>query len=87
MADAKADLQAKVGREVFWGHTEVILIGEKLARKGIQEYIDFLIRHPEVRLRANVFVSKKPREILLANPKAERFSVDPLHFLLNWGPS
>jgi spore germination protein KC len=58
VADAISDLQEKLSRRVFWGHTKVVVFGEKAAKAGIRQHLDFLSRHPETRLRSNVLVSE-----------------------------
>jgi spore germination protein KC len=47
IADALEQLTKRIPRKVFWGNSEVIVIGEKLAEEGIRDQIDFFIRHPE----------------------------------------
>ncbi|MCZ8515132.1 Ger(x)C family spore germination protein [Paenibacillus filicis] len=77
VADAMARLQEKVPRKLFWGHTKILVIGEKLAKEGIREYMDYIARHPEPRLRMFVFVSKgKAADILDTIPKLERESAE-----------
>lgn len=58
VADAISNLQEKLPRRVFWGHTKVIVFGERAARAGIRQHLDFLSRNPQARLRSNVLVSK-----------------------------
>ena len=73
IADAMARLQEELTREVFWGQNEVLIIGEKLAKEGISDQIDFWMRHSEPRIRADVFVSKgKAKTVLEAMPELER---------------
>lgn len=58
MADAASKLQVKFPRKLFWGHCKTYIIGHKLAKKGdLNEQLDFLMRHPEPRERAQLFVS------------------------------
>ncbi len=72
IADAMARLQEVLTREVFWGQNEVLIIGEKLAKEGVIEHIDFWMRHSEPRIRADVFVSKeRPKTVLGAMPELE----------------
>lgn len=72
-ADAAAKLQEQMSRKVFWGHGEVFIFGEKLARQGILNQMDFIFRHLQPRERAYVFVSKgDAKEILKIIPKVER---------------
>ncbi len=47
-----------VARRPFLSHVQGIFIGEDLAREGIDEVVDFLERHPEIRRSANVLVTK-----------------------------
>ncbi|MEH7249474.1 Ger(x)C family spore germination protein [Neobacillus niacini] len=73
VADAMARLQEALTRKIFWGQNEVLLIGDKLAKKGISEQIDFWMRHSEPRIRADVFVSKgKAKTVLKAMPELEK---------------
>lgn len=73
IGDAIAHLQEKVPRQVFWGHTKVIVFGETMAKEGIRVPLDFLTRHPEPRLRAHVFVAKgNAKDVLALHPPLER---------------
>ena len=56
VVDAAVALQAKTGRRLFWGHIEVILVGEALARQGLAPVFDFFARHRQPRLRTLVAV-------------------------------
>ncbi|HWO96477.1 MAG TPA: Ger(x)C family spore germination protein, partial [Bacillus sp. (in: firmicutes)] len=58
LADALSKLQSEIPRKVFWGQCKVFIFGEKLAKEGIQEQMDFLLRHPQPRERAYMFVSE-----------------------------
>ncbi|MCQ6561749.1 Ger(x)C family spore germination protein [Paenibacillus mendelii] len=79
IADAMSKLQEKIPRKIFWGHGEVFIIGEKLAREGISEHIDFLLRDPEPRVRADMLVSKgEAKEVLELLPPLERSSAEVL---------
>ncbi|MBE9914260.1 Ger(x)C family spore germination protein [Paenibacillus donghaensis] len=78
-ADASSRLQELLPRKVFWGHGEVFVFGEQLAKKGIIDQMDFLFRHPQPRERAYVFISKgKAKDILSMNTRIERDSAETL---------
>lgn len=63
--DASARLRTLLPRSLYWGQLETLIIGESLARQGIREQLDFLIRDNEVRLRVMPFVYQgKPRDFL-----------------------
>jgi spore germination protein KC len=73
IADAMSMLQKILPRRVFWGHNEVFIIDEELARDGVTHLIDFMMRHPMVRERTQIYVSKeKTKEVLGLNPPLEQ---------------
>jgi len=75
ISDALSKLQSKIPRKVFWGQCKVFIFGEKLAKQGIQEQMDFLLRHPQPRERAYLYVSKgNPKAALESIPPLERYS-------------
>jgi len=75
ISDALSKLQSKIPRKVFWGQCKVFIFGEKLAKQGIQEEMDFLLRHPQPRERAYLYVSKgNPKDALESLPPLERYS-------------
>lgn len=79
MADAASRLQKKISRKVFWGQTDVFLFGERMARAGLEEPLDFLLRHTASRERAHVFVSESTaKNVLLLSPPIERSVADAL---------
>ena len=82
ISDALSRLQSKLPRKVFWGHCKVFIFGEKLAKEGVQEQLDFLLRHPQPREKANVYVSKgKAKPILESLPPLENYSGEVLREL------
>ncbi|CRK83272.1 Ger(x)C family spore germination protein [Neobacillus massiliamazoniensis] len=70
MTDAASKLQLKLSRKIFWGHCATYIIGKNLAKAGgIHKQIDFLLRHPEPRERAYLYVSDgKAEEFLKIMP-------------------
>lgn len=80
MADAMVNLQKLFTRQIFWGHCDAYIIGEKLARKGnVNDQIDFIDRHPEPRARGDLFISKGPAaNILELIPSLESYMGDVL---------
>ncbi|ETI68642.1 Ger(x)C family spore germination protein [Neobacillus vireti] len=84
IADAMSRLQEKLTRRIFWGQNEVLVIGEKLAKRGIEDQIDFWMRHSEPRERADVFVSMdSAKEVLESMPELERDSAKQLRKLVD----
>ncbi|WP_134700867.1 Ger(x)C family spore germination protein [Ammoniphilus sp. YIM 78166] len=84
IAEAIARLNERIPRRVFWGHLKAIIFGEQFAKTGIRETVDFLVRHPQPRLRAKVFVAKgTAKEILELQPPLERSQTEVLRELAN----
>ncbi|WP_141430430.1 Ger(x)C family spore germination protein [Bacillus sp. 03113] len=76
IADATSKLEGKFSRKIFWGHCKMYIIGEKLAKEeGIRRQMDFLLRHPEPRERAYLFVSHgKAADFLDPAPSLELYT-------------
>jgi spore germination protein KC len=73
MADAVSKLEQMLPRKVFWGQNEVFIFGERLAKQGIVEPMEYLTRHPAPRERGNVFVCKgSAKDVLQLQPSIER---------------
>ncbi len=82
MSDAISKLQSGFPRKIFWGQCKVFIFGEKLAKKGIQKEIDFILRHPQTRERSYLFVSKgKAKPLLEYQPSVERFTAESIREL------
>ena len=58
--DAMINLQQQVAYETFLGHLRIIVLNEKVAKKGTQRFNDFLRRNPQIRRTASLAVSKEP---------------------------
>lgn len=79
IADAMSKVQEVLPRRLFWGHTEVFIIGEKLAATGIRKQVDFILRFPLMRERSNLFISNgEAKQVVESIPPLERFSAEVL---------
>lgn len=56
--DAARNLMVYSDRRPSYGHTEYILFGESIARKGILPYLDFISRYSEFRYNAKIYIVK-----------------------------
>ena len=71
--DAMLNLQQQVAYEIFLGHLRIIVLNEKVAKKGTQRFNDFLRRNPEIRRTASLAVSKEPAaEYMKLIPELQR---------------
>jgi spore germination protein KC len=71
--DSARNLSARSPRFVFSAHSDLIIIGERLAREdGIDKVIDLVLRHKDFRLRNYILISKgEALKILEASPELE----------------
>ncbi|KZL89058.1 Ger(x)C family spore germination protein [Clostridium magnum] len=75
--DAYREIEKKLSRKIFLSQNKAIFIGEKLAREGISEVIDFFYRHPESHLKASMFfVEGQASEMLSMKSLLERSIVE-----------
>lgn len=77
IADALSHIQEKLPRKLFWGHSEVFIFSEDIAKDGIRDEIDYLMRAPQPRERAYMYVAKgKARQLLTTQSFLERNSAE-----------
>ncbi|MDR6549238.1 Ger(x)C family spore germination protein [Paenibacillus qinlingensis] len=75
--DALSHIQEKLPRKLFWGHAEVFIFSEDIAKDGIRDEIDYLMRAPQPRERAYMYVTKgKARQMLTTQSFLERNSAE-----------
>ncbi|MBZ4654778.1 MAG: Germination protein Ger(X)C family [Peptococcaceae bacterium] len=73
--EAIRDINTRSPRKPFWGHLNVIVIGEEAAKDGIIPFIDLFSRGHEFRRLNQIVVAKgKAREVLEAQPKLENIT-------------
>jgi len=82
ISEALSMLQRKLPRKLFWGQCKIIIFSEAVARAGVRHHFDFLVRHPQIRERAYMVVSKgKAADTLALYPPIERTSAEALRKL------
>lgn len=75
--DAYRKIEKKLSRKIFLSQNKAIFVGEKLAREGISEIIDFFYRNPEAHLRTSLFfVEGQAHEMLSTKSFLERSIVE-----------
>lgn len=50
-AEAQGRLQMMLPRTIYWGQLQLVVVGEALAKNGLREQFDYLVRDNEIRLR------------------------------------
>jgi len=70
---AVRNMQSKVSRLIYLAHNKVIVIGEEMAKTGINNVLDFFVRASEARLTVNLLVAEgKAGEILSTSAYLEQ---------------
>lgn len=82
IAAAYRKIQSDLPRQINWGHTRIILVGDKMARRGLRPILEFVLRQPTFQSKAYVYViagEAKIMEEVIAIP--ERFPSEMLREL------
>ncbi|HHV28410.1 Ger(x)C family spore germination protein [Acetivibrio mesophilus] len=59
----------------YYEHLQVIVISEKVARKGLENALDFFIRDPEMRSRTKLFITDgNAKDVLNVIPRIEDYA-------------
>src|SRR5690606_30037806 len=74
IADALSKIQGKLSRKLFWGQCKVFIFGEEVAKSGIGNHVDYLLRQPQPRERGLLFVANKAKKVLEMPAVLERYS-------------
>ncbi|THF76367.1 Ger(x)C family spore germination protein [Cohnella fermenti] len=75
-------IQANIPRQINWGHTRVVVIGDKLARQGIRPVLEFITRQPAMQLKGFIFIAQgEAHRLSMVTPIMERFPSEILREL------
>jgi spore germination protein KC len=86
ISDAYRKLQEKLARQIFFSHSRVLIIGEKLARNGMSEVIDFYTRYEEPRIMSLIMFTKgEAARVLKAKAKLESVPAEETRELTKLG--
>lgn len=87
IADAARNIALRSPRILYLGHVEVIVIGERMAREGIQDVIDYGDRSKEIRYRTEVVTCRgSALEALEAQPEYESTAATELSRMIRNDP-
>ncbi|MFM1655618.1 Ger(x)C family spore germination protein [Brevibacillus sp. B_LB10_24] len=71
--DAMMNLQQQLSSKLFFGHLRVVVVSEKIAKKGLQNINDYLRRNSEVRRTTWMLISNgEAKNVMRAAPKLGR---------------
>ncbi|MHB8171770.1 MAG: Ger(x)C family spore germination protein [Thermincolia bacterium] len=83
VSEASRNLALEVPREIYWGHNIILIIGEEMARHGVNEILDYLARSPQPRETIWVMVTKgAAHSILEARTEMEQIPAQHIGYLV-----
>lgn len=73
MFDTIRNMIAFTGKRLYWSHTQLIIIGEEVAKDGILKAIDWFNRDSETRSDIDLVISKgsKAKDVFMGEKKTE----------------
>jgi len=84
--DAGRNVSQRSPRVIVMYHNEVTFIGQETAKKGINDIVDYMQRHKDVRLRSMVIVAKQSAQSIMQTlPEVEQILSNEVTELLSKG--
>lgn len=68
IAQAMRNASLKQGQEIFWGHTKLIIIGEQIARDGVDAVVDYFNANAQSRPNTDVLIADGEAGEVLCEP-------------------
>ncbi|MFD2170918.1 Ger(x)C family spore germination protein [Tumebacillus lipolyticus] len=76
LADAMRNLQQRLNQELFYGHTRVVAISEKMAKQGLEDVLDSIRRSPQMRRLLWILITPDQAvDLLETDPKLEQIPI------------
>jgi spore germination protein KC len=92
--EALRKMTTKAPRRMYGGHLRILILGEKVAREGLGDVLDMMLRDPEVRPDFNIAIAKNvsARDLLATMTPFESLTGEELHKSLqtseaSWAPT
>ncbi|MBD2868351.1 Ger(x)C family spore germination protein [Paenibacillus arenilitoris] len=84
MFEAIRKMSAKTSRRLFFSHTQMLIIGEKMARRGIYPLVDLIERNPDIRTDISVMVARglKAEQLLQTTTQMESIPINQMHEMI-----
>lgn len=73
ISEAYHKAQVDLPRKITWGQAKIVVIGEEMAKEGIEKVLEFIIRQPSLNINIVMFVTPgKAKEIINMVPAFEK---------------
>ncbi|WP_054025454.1 Ger(x)C family spore germination protein [Bacillus sp. FJAT-28004] len=78
--EAIRKMSTKTSRRLFFSHTQMLIISEKMAKKGIYPLVDLIERNPDIRTDISVIVTRgvRAKDMLQLTTQMESIPVNQL---------
>ncbi|WP_141506523.1 Ger(x)C family spore germination protein [Paenibacillus luteus] len=82
--EAIRKMTTKTSRRLFFSHTQMLIISEQMAKKGIYPLVDLIERNPDIRTDISVVVTRGVRaaDLLQLTTQMESIPVNQLHEMI-----
>lgn len=82
--EAIRKMTTKTSRRLFFSHTQMLIISEPMAKKGIYPLVDLIERNPDIRTDISVVVTRGVRaaDLLQLTTQMESIPVNQLHEMI-----
>jgi spore germination protein KC len=83
--EAIRKMSARTSRRLFFSHTQLLVIGEAMARKGIYPLVDMIERNPDIRTDISVLLTRgiKAQQLLQMTTQMENIPANQFHETLD----
>ncbi|WP_028608294.1 Ger(x)C family spore germination protein [Paenibacillus harenae] len=82
--EAIRKMSAKTSRRLFFSHTQMLIIGEKMAKRGISSLTDLIERNPDIRTDISVLVARgiTAQQLLQTTTQMESIPINQIHEMI-----
>ncbi|CAM4475002.1 spore germination protein KC [Paenibacillus endophyticus] len=82
--EAIRKMTSKTSRRLFFSHTQMLVIGESMARTGIFPLVDLIERNPDIRTDISVIITRgmKAEQLLQLTTQLEPIPINQIHEII-----
>lgn len=83
--EALRKMSSKTSRRLFFSHTQLLIIGESAARKGIYPLVDLIERNPDIRTDISIICTRgiKAQQLMQMTTQVENIPVNQFREMLD----
>jgi spore germination protein KC len=83
LSEALREVELAAPRQLNMTHAEVIIVGERLAEQGLDHYLDYIARHPQIRFQGLIllFHGTAVKDLMTLDPIMEPIQAEAIREL------